>query len=72
MGKRYVAVDKTFTNAYYTGGSYVVHGETYPNSSSDRSKAYKYKSKSRLQSLIDNVKLPIGGGWNWEIEEVDE
>ena len=71
MSKYYVAVGTGLGGDYYTGGSYILGGETYPNISSRREDAKKYKSRKTLENIIANGKIATGGGWYWEIEEIN-
>lgn len=68
MTKYYVLVDK---RDYYTGKTYTYQGESYP-CTGKLNEAKRYKSKTRLQNLLENGTIPWTGGWNWEIKEVEE
>lgn len=68
MTKFYVACDK---RDYYTGKKYTYQGESYPCVGL-LEEAKRYKNKKQLQNLIDNGTIPWTGGWNFEIEEVEE
>ena len=68
MSKLYVAKDG---REYYTGETYIVQDEIYPVTTSDITLAKKYKSKKRLQFIIDNLKIPSILR-DWKVYEVEE
>lgn len=68
MSKLYVAKDG---REYYTGETYIVQDGTYPVTTNDIDLAKKYKSKNKLQSLIEDDKIPSTLR-DWEVYEVEE
>ncbi|GEM_PF-6869005 len=68
MSKGFVARDR-YTHEFYKGGGYTNQGERYPCITRNREEAKVYKSRKVLQRIIDEGKIPAGGGWFWELEE---
>lgn len=68
MKKGYILREGT---TFFAGGSYIYQYEEYPNISWTKEGAKVYKSRKRLENLLKNRKISVGGGWQWEIEEVD-
>lgn len=71
MSEGFVARDR-YTREFYKGGGYTHQGERYPYITRYREEAKVYKSRKVLQRIIDEGRIPAGGGWFWGLEENKE